>query len=106
MYVQIEKKYTGQLEDYLKSQDIGYKISDAPLPLITATSVMVVEFDRLTEQQKQDILAVVKQLQIRKSPTRHRPWEDEFHTPMEEAKGWWKGKSTEEEVEYERDETV
>lgn len=102
MFVQIHKDHSVLLEEYLKANEIPYKIS--AVPLITSVPVMQYDFESLTEAQKVEIAAVLKQIQTRVKPTRHRPWEDKMHTPAQEFKGWWTGKAAEEEVRYEREE--
>ena len=103
-FIQIHQTMAEKFEEYLKAQGINYTIS--AVPLVTSTPVMKFEFDALTDTQKQEILEVSQQLQKHYQPSRHRPWDDKMHTPMQEFKGWWSGKNEEEEIDYGRREPV
>lgn len=104
MYVQLHRDGAQKLEKYLERRGIAYKTAE--IPLIKTAPVMSIEFDCLLEEQKQEILEVVRQIQNKMQPKRQRKWDERLHTPAQESGGWWKGENTEEEVQYERDETV
>ena len=118
MFVEMSREAYLKIADKLKSNNYQFEVSDCTLPDDNEQYVHI-EFMNLTEANIRDIAKELdltyaqlaeesrKEEEITKEEladkdehkeTAHNKWEDEYHTPLQEMKGYLTGKSSE--VEY------
>lgn len=101
MYLEVSRDKQLEIIDYLDQHNISYELTDATLP----EEIKETSHFELPKLSKDDLIAL-NLIAIGKEnivERRHKPWEDKFHTPFQEAKGQLFGDANEEEVTYEQE---
>lgn len=108
MFIEITKEAWNKLQKKLDDKGFtDYEASDCTLPGDSVPHVHI-EFGLLSKERRTEIAKdvdasyeeVAKESDAPKE-VRRRKWDEKFHTPGQEAAGWFTGKNMEEEVTYE-----
>ena len=108
MFIELTKEAWNKLQKKLEEKKItDYTVSDCTLP---GDSIPHVHIDfgtgmskSMIEELAKDVDGVFEAVANESKPkeVRKRKWDEKFHTPGQEAKGWFTGENTQEEVTYE-----